>query len=364
MFGTFLPFWNGWTEPTLLGAPANLFVSMIVFWSASYLIFRNGMESVRKFQQWAGPAVFIVLVPPCIWAITSAGGLGPIFSGPSIYSTTWGFLVAGFLPGVALFLSGSWMTLVLNYPDLTRFARSNRKQSIGTLIGLPLGSLLFYGMSAIIVSGTQVVTGKALWNPADILAVVDNPFLSFFGGLVICVATMSTNVAANLVSPSYDFTNAFPRILNFKRAAVSSMIVGFLYMPWLLLGTPAFTAIMNNIGAIIGPAIGILIADYYFIRRQRIDIPALYTKGSRYWGLGGYNWVNVAVLLIGTVLIASGQFIPSLSFLFEYSAFVGIAIGMALCLGLAPLARRLGLAEMYEPVGEQGSELDVVRSAQ
>lgn len=355
MVATVVPAWKGLTNPVILGAPTNLFISMVLYWAVSFIALRDGIDTIRRFQQWAGPLVFLVLIPPFIWAIVQAGGLGPIFSGPSTYAGTPDFLIHGLMPGVALFISGSWATMVLNYPDLTRFARSNRKQFKGTLIGLPLGSLVFYGMSAVIVSGTQVASGKTLWNPSDILAEIGNPVLSFVGALVIALATMSTNVAANLVSPAYDFTNALPKVLTFKRAGAIAIILGFVYMPWLIMDTPAFTAIMNNIGAIAGPATGILLADYYLIRRERIDVRSLYTPGLRYRSV---NWWNVAALVIATTVLISGQFIPGLMFLYEYAPLLGIVMGGGLCLAFAPVARRHGYREMYEPVGDPGTELD------
>lgn len=353
MLATVIPAWDEFTSPVLLGAPANLLVSMIIFWGASFLALRNGMDTVRRLQQWAGPLVFIALIPPLIWAIDAAGGLGPIFAGPSRFESTGAFLLTGLLPGVALFISGSWATMVLNYPDLTRFAKSNRRQFAGTMLGLPLGSVVFYGMSAIIVSGTQVATGKALWNPSDILAEIGNPFMSFVGALVIAIATMSTNVAANLVSPAYDFTNALPKVFNFKTAGAFAIVLGFIYMPWLIMDTPAFTIIMNNIGAIAGPATGVLLADYYLIRRQHISVHALYTPGQQY---RRYNWWNIAALAIGTAVIVISQFVPAISGVYEYAPFAGIILGFVLCLAFAPLARARGYAEMYEPTGNLGAE--------
>ncbi|MGB4136708.1 MAG: cytosine permease, partial [Microbacterium sp.] len=353
MISTAVPAWKDFADPYILGAPANLFISMILFWGASFFALRNGMDTVRRLQQWSGPLVFLALVPPFIWAINAAGGLGPIFTGPSSFDSTGSFLLMGLLPGVALFISGSWATMVLNYPDLTRFAKSNRKQFLGTVIGLPIGSVVFYGMSAVIVSGTQVATGKVLWNPSDILAEIGNPFMSFVGALIIAIATMATNIAANLVSPSYDFTNALPKIFTFKRAGVFSIILAFLYLPWLIMDTPAFAAIMNNIGAIAGPATGILLADYYLLRRQRVDIDALYTHGSVY---RPYNWWNIGALLLATGFIILSQFIPAIAGVYQYAPLVGIVLGMLLCLAFAPLARATGYADMYEPSGELGVE--------
>ncbi|KAF0964732.1 cytosine permease [Rhodococcus sp. T7] len=184
------------------------------------------------------------------------------------------------LPGIALFISASWATMVLNLPDITRYARSNRAQMTGLFYGLPLATLVFYAMAAIVVSGTRAATGELIWNPADVLVAINNPVVSIIGAISIAVATMSVNLAANIISPAFDFTNLFPKFLTFKRAAVLSIIAGFAFMPWKLMENPdTLFSVLNNVGAVIGPATGILIADYYIVRRGRLDIPALYRRG-------------------------------------------------------------------------------------
>src|ERR1019366_5684352 len=114
--------------------------------------------------------------------------------------------------------------MVLNLPDLTRFARSNRKQLTGLFIGLPVATFLFYGMAAVIVSGTQAATGKVLWNTADVLTAINIPVLTVIGAILITIATLSVNVAANLVSPAYDLINLLPKVFNFRRAATVAIL--------------------------------------------------------------------------------------------------------------------------------------------
>jgi NCS1 family nucleobase:cation symporter-1 len=212
-------------------------------------------------------------------------GLGPIFHALSTYKSVSSFLLTGVIPGVALYISGSWATMVLNIPDLTRFARPNREQFWGTMLGLPLATAVYYAMAATIVSATLAIFGKAFWNLADILKAINNPALSIVGAALLAIATISVNIPANIVSPAYDLTNLLPRVVTFRRDAVVAIILAFVYMPWRLMQSPeTLYGIPNNIGAVLGPATGIIIADYFIVRKQRLDVP-------HPWALPGLAWV-------------------------------------------------------------------------
>ncbi|MEO3781147.1 NCS1 family nucleobase:cation symporter-1 [Micromonospora sp. B11E3] len=356
LLGTSFSAWRSW-DTVYGGIPINLWISMIIYWAINFVLIRHGMETIRRFESWAGPLIFVVMVPLVIWAFGRMDGLGPVFDHASSYSSTTEFLLKGFLPGVALFISASWATMVLNLPDLTRFARSNKAQVTGLFYGLPLATLVFYGMAAIIVSGSQAATGKVLWNPADVLVAIGNPVISIVGAISIAVATMSVNLAANIVSPAYDFTNLFPRWLTFRKAASASILLGFLYMPWKLMQDPdTLFLVLNNVGAVIGPATGILIADYYLVRRGRLAVPDLYRTHTVYWAHRGYNYWSLGVLVASTGLCVAGQFVDAISWTYDYASVFGIAVGFALYLLMLPLARRSSIAEAFRPIGDTGEE--------
>lgn len=358
---------DGWKnlDAVVLGVTVNLWIAMLAYWAINFVVIRHGMETVRRFESWAGPMVFIVLAPALVWAIVQADGLGPVFSESSGYDSFGEFLLHGFLPGVALFISASWATMVLNLPDLTRFARSNRAQVRGTVIGLPLATIVFYFMSAVIVSGTQAATGRLLWNPADVLVAIDIPVLTIIGALLIAIATMSVNVAANVVSPAYDLTNLLPKVFNFKRAATVAIVLGFLYMPWeLMKDSETLFRVLNNVGAVIGPATGIMIADFYIVRRRRIDVAELYRRNGRYWGTGGFNVASVVVLVIGTVICLAGQVIDAIDWTYEYAWFVGLGLGFVLQLIAMEIVKANNggrLPREYEPAGDIGVEAETVQ---
>lgn len=352
--------WKNLGNSSVLGAPTNLMIAMIIYWAVNILVVRHGMDTVRRFENWAGPMVFVVMFFLLIWAVNAAGGIGPVFHTPSKYSSTGAFLLTGFIPMVAIYISGSWATMVLNIPDLTRFARSNKEQFWGTMIGLPVATAVFYIMAAIIVSACIPLFGKALWNPSDILMAINNPLLSAFGAILLAVATISVNIPANIVSPAYDLTNLLPKFFNFKRGAVFSIVLAFLYMPWKLMENPAVLyGILNNIGALLGPATGIIIADFFIVRKQLLDIPELYRVNGIYRYNKGFNPVGLGVLAVTTGIIFLGEFVKSVGWLYEYAWFVGLILAFVSYLAAVWVIRSTDskLKANYEPRGTFGVEL-------
>jgi NCS1 family nucleobase:cation symporter-1 len=360
LLGAVFTNWTNLHDNVAFGVGADLWIAMIAFWLIHYLVFRHGMETIRRFETWAGPLVILVMVPLTIWAIAKAGGIGPVFDAKSKFDGAGAFIfgAGGLLAAVAVYISGSWSTMVLNYPDLTRFARSNREQSLGTLIGLPVASVFFYGMATIVVSCTQEITGKALWNPADILVVTGNRPLIAIGAILLIIATLSVNVAANLVSPAYDITNLAPRIFTFRRAGYLAITLAFVYMPWKLMeDADTLFKVLNNVGAFLGPATGILLVDYLAVRRQRLDVDDLYRLNGRYHGYKGFNIPALAVLVVATVIVLVGEFADSVAWLYTYSWFTGLALGAILySLTVLVVKRVKDTTPEYEVAGTLGHE--------
>jgi NCS1 family nucleobase:cation symporter-1 len=359
LLGSLIPAWRDLGNTQIFGVGLDLGISLLLFWALSFLVIYHGMETIRRFESWAGPLGLIVTGVVAVWAVVQAGGLGPIFETPSDYETTSAFLIQGLVPATVLFMSASWVTLILNYADFTRFARSNREQTLGTAIGFPVATLLFYGMSAIIVSSVLATTGKTLWNPGDVLVAIGNPYLTFVGAVLLVIATLSTNIPANLVSPAYDLTNLFPRLFTFRRAMVAAIIIGFLYMPWRWMQDPdTLFSLLNNVGTFLGPATGILLADYYVLRKSRVDVPELYRSDGRYSSYRGFNLVGLAVLVITTGPIFAGQFFEPLSWMYTYSWLVGVVASSILYLvftkGLTALEGRT--RPEFEAAGTAGVE--------
>ena len=357
LIGATIPGWKSLGNSSILGAPTNLMFAMIIYWSINFLIIRHGMETVRRFETWAGPMVFVVMAVLLIWAV-NAGGIGPMFSMPSKFTSTGDFIFRGFIPSVAIYISGSWATMCLNIPDLTRFSRSNKEQFWGTMVGLPLATVIYYVMSSIIVSACLVIFGKAIWNPADILVAINNPFLSIIGATLLAIATISVNIPANIVSPAYDLTNLMPRFFTFKRGATLSIILAFLYMPWKLMENPAVLfSILNNIGAVLGPATGIMIADFFIIRKQRLDVPELFRVNGAYRYFKGFNPVAIGVLAVSAAICITGEFAKSVAWLYTYAWFVGLALSFVLyIISVKVLIATKGEQEGYKIRGTIGIE--------
>ncbi len=359
LFEVTIPYWKEVGSTSLLGAPTNLMIAMIIYWMINIFVVKKGMDAVRRFENWAGPMVFIVLAFLLVWVIKGAGGLGPILHTPSKFKNMNEFILVSFIPMIALYISGSWATMVLNISDITRFARSNKEQFWGTMIGMPLASFVFYFMSAVIVSCGAAIFGKTLWNPADILLEINNPILSICGAILLAIATISVNIPANIVSPAYDLANLLPRVFNFKRGAIFSIILSFMFMPWIFMKNPeAFYGIINNAGALIGPATGIIMADFFIIRKQKLDVLEMFKVNGAYRYVKGFSPIALGVLFLSTVTIFVGEFVPHVEWLYKYAWFVGLALGfvfyLAAVYGVIKLKGKI--PPEYEERGTIGAE--------
>lgn len=342
LLSTVVPGWSALGHGGFLGMPANLWITMVVYWALNFLVLRHGMRTVRHFASWAGPAIFVVMAILLIVVVTNAHGLGTLISQPSLKYPTFGsFMGKAFFPAVSLYIAGSWASMVLNIPDLTRFAHSNRGQFWGTMIGLPAASLLYFGMAAIIVSAVKEIYGKVYWNPTDVIGAVGNPWLSVFGAALLAVATISVNIPSNIVSPAYDITNLLPKFMTFRRAAYISIIVGFVYMPWKLMENPAtLYGVLDNIGVVLGPITGIMIADFYVMRRRRLDVPALFRANGRYRYWSGFNPLSLGTLVLVCAFLFTGESVSAIGWAYEYAWPAGVGFGFAVYYLASWLSRR------------------------
>jgi len=264
-----------------------------------------------------------------------------------------------FVPSVTAMI-GFWATLSLNMPDFTRFSRSQRGQAWGQVIGLPTTMTFFSLIAVMISSGTAIIYGKAIWDPTQLAAKFSNPFVVVLGLVTLLVATVSVNVAANVVSPSYDFSNLAPKLISRRVGGLIAGVIGVLLMPWKLLSDPHvyIFAWLDFYGGVLGAVAGVLVAGYWFIRRTRLDPADLYRRGGKYWFAAGWSWPAVAATVIGAVLAVGGAntapgttgpfpangLIPFLKPLYSYSWAVGFGAGLVLYLALAAIPGRAGVA--------------------
>ncbi|MCL6444805.1 MAG: NCS1 family nucleobase:cation symporter-1 [Alicyclobacillus sp.] len=321
----------GWSKlsGTFLGMPANGWIALLLFWFLQGLLALHGMEIIRRFENWAGPLVLVIMLGLVIWAAGIVHGFGPLFHQHSSFKSNAAFWAA-FGPAV-ISVIGSWASMGLNIPDFTRFSRSTKDQVIGQFLGLPITTFVFSLMSGFITSATIVAFGSAVWDPVQLLQHFHNPFVLIVGAASLTAATISVNVASNLVSPIYDLMNVFPKRLNFKSAALISMIIAFVMMPWRLMQSPqSLETLLNTAGAFLGPATGIVIADFWFLRKRNISLQDLYRVHGIYRYAKGFNLYAMVALVISMLASFAGNFLPALKMISGYGWLIGVALGFVL----------------------------------
>ncbi|MCQ6278491.1 NCS1 family nucleobase:cation symporter-1 [Bacillus sp. EB600] len=320
-----IPFWSD-LSTVFFGLPINSWISLIAFWILEAVLAIHGMEVIRRFENWAGPVILVLMLGLVYWAYNILHGVGPILHQPSKFHSVGEFLPV-FFPAV-ITVVGSFATMALNIPDFTRFSRSSKDQVIGQILGLPITTFFFSLMSAFITSATVIAYGKAIWDPVELFKHFDNTIVLVIGAACLAAATISVNVAANLVSPIYDLINAFPKKLNYKRSAIISIVLAFLIMPWKLMQSPdSVHLLLNTAGAFLGPATGIVIADFWIIRKCQVSVDDLYKVEGIYEYKKGFNIYALITMVVGMILSFGGNFIPALKFVSGYGWLIGILVG-------------------------------------
>jgi nucleobase:cation symporter-1, NCS1 family len=248
-----------------------------------------------------------------------------------------------------------WATLSLNMPDFTRFSKGQRQQVWGQILGLPTTMSYIAIVSILVTSAATLVYHQTIWDPVQLTTRFSSTAVVIIGLIMVVLATMSVNVAANVVSPSYDFSNAAPRFISFRTGGIITGVIGIAIQPWRLLTDPhvyIFTW-LGFYGGLLGTVAGVLIAGYWVRSRGRLDLGALYTGPGRYWFTAGWNWRAVIATIAGAALSAGGAYtapgtagpfpanglIPAFKTLYDYSWVVGLGVGFALYLLLSFIGR-------------------------
>ena len=300
-------------------------IAFRVFWIFQIYIILRGMDAVRIFENWAAPIVIVLALALVVWMVIAAKGFGPLLSQPSKFKDFGSFFKI-FIPSLTGMV-GFWATLSLNIPDFTRFGKGQKQQMVGQAIGLPPTMLIFSAMGVIITSASTIIFGETIWDPAVLLSKFHNPITLVLGLFGLVVASFSVNIAANTVSPANDFSNAIPKLISFKTGGVITGIIGILIMPWRLLADPSgyIFGWLGTYSGFLGPIAGVLIADYWVIRKRTLNLADLYTENGEYTFTGGFNIRAIISLAIGVVVALIGLVIHQLHFLFDYAWFVGFA---------------------------------------
>ena len=319
-FGAFIPGWKTALGAGFGGHTTTEWLSFMLFWSLNIWIVYRGMDLLRHVENWAAPYVLIVTIALMAWAVNAAHGFGPLLSQPGKFNTMAAFLPV-FIPSLTAMI-GFWATLSLNMPDFTRFGRSQREQVIGQAIALPTTMFAFAAMGVMITSATAIIYGESIWDPVKLVGKFHNPMIVAFAMFSVVVATLAVNIAANVVSPANDFANLSPKHISFKTGGLITGLIGIAMQPWRLLADPKgyiFTWLVGYSGGL-GSIAGVLIADYWIVRRRKLNLADLYLPGGQY---GGWSMPAVIATLVGCGLAWGGLVIPALKPLYDYGWFVG-----------------------------------------
>jgi NCS1 family nucleobase:cation symporter-1 len=341
-FSALIPGWNTLLGGAVGGYTGTRWLAFLLFWGLNIYIIYRGMDLLRKVENWAAPFVLVMTALLLGWAVWQAGGVGTLVSAPGKFHSLSDFLPV-FLPSLTAMV-GFWATLSLNMPDFTRFGRSQREQVIGQAVALPTTMTVFAAMSVMITSAAIVIYPRMaagdLWDPMKLVGQFSQVWVIAISMFTVVVATLAVNIAANVVSPANDFANAFPKYISFRTGGLITGIIGILMQPWRLLTDPEkyINGWLVGYSGGMSAIAGVLIMDYWVIRRKRLVLPDLYRKDGVYTYAGGWNWRAVAATLFGCLVAWIGLFVPSLRVLYDAAWFVGFTASAVSYLALMKLA--------------------------
>ncbi len=319
-------------------------VCFIFFWLLNVVVILRGIETIRFLQGVSAPLLLVMGLALLLWAGARAGGFGPMLSTPSKFAT-FGEFFKFFIPSLTGVV-GFWATVSLNIPDFTRYAQSQRAQVLGQAIGLP-ATMTFYSFIGIAVtSATLIIFGQALWDPVAVLSRLGNPFAVILAMLALLMATLNVNVAANVVSPANDFSNLSPRRISFRLGGLITCFVGVAMQPWKLMssyGNYIFGWLVGYSG-FLGPIAGVMICDYFVVRKKILLVQDLYQRDGLYEYQRGFNWQAVISLAAGAGVAFIGLFVSQLRVLYNYAWFVGFFVSFVVYFALMQSAQPLAQA--------------------
>ncbi|MEV0165702.1 NCS1 family nucleobase:cation symporter-1 [Nonomuraea fuscirosea] len=341
----FLKFWPATAalnEPTFLGLSALGYICYAILWLAQAAVFWRGMDAIRRFVDWAGPAVYVVMLVLAGYLVSQAGWENislDLSQGDSL----------GFAESIPVMLSAIALVVsyfsgpMLNFGDFSRYGRSFEAVKRGNFLGLPINFLFFSLLTVITASATVPVFGELITDPIHTVQRIDTPFAILLGGLTFVIATVGINIVANFISPAFDFSNVSPQRISWRTGGMIAAVGSVLLTPWNWYGNPdAIHYTLGLLGALIGPLFGILIAGYYVCARQRVSVDELFTMdpGGRYWFSRGYNpnavWATVASggPAIASVLVPKLVTAVDVTWIADYSWFIGCGLGFVAMIAL------------------------------
>ena len=299
----FAPSVAAWRDVSFLRLDGLGWFSFLFMWIFQLFIFQRGMETIRRFIDFCGPAVYVVMFVLMGWILSQAG-LG------SLSLTLGGKVLSGSeqiasMGSAILLVISYFAALLLNFGDFSRFAKSEPQMKVGNFLGLPVNFVVFAIITVIVTSGSAHVFGSMIMDPVAIVGKIQNKVAVVLGSLTFIVATMGINIVANFVSPAYDIANLFAKHVDFKKGGLIASILAVLVCPWIFVDSPkAITVFVSVFGAVLAPLYGVMMADFYLVKRQKVDTAQLYTmaREGRFYYDGGWNRVGLVALVLSGVI--------------------------------------------------------------
>ncbi|MGW8379007.1 NCS1 family nucleobase:cation symporter-1 [Streptomyces sp. ODS28] len=323
---------------SVLGLSTLGWICFLALWALQVLIVSYGMQVIRKYMAFAAPTTLITMCALAVWMFVRADGSIALSNS---HPLTGGAMWLQILQGAALWVV-IYGTFVLNFCDFTRSARSRAAIVRGNVVGIPM-NMLFFALIAVVLSGAQFkLNGRVITSPADIVQTIPNTFLLALASLALVVLTVAVNLLANFVAPIYTLIDLFPRRLNFRRAGLVSALIGLAILPWNLYDNPlVVNYFLGGLGALLGPLFGVIMADYWLLRRSRVNVPDLYTEDARgdYHYRRGYNPRAVAAFVPAAAAAVVLALVPAFHAVAGFSWFIGAFAGAALYALLADRSR-------------------------
>jgi NCS1 family nucleobase:cation symporter-1 len=355
----FIPSWGTLEALPVIGINAAQLGCFLFFWAINMWVVYKGIESIRMLLNIKAPLLIALGLALLAWAYVQANGFGTMLAKPSEFGPGgskagefWPFFFAALTANV-----GFWATLSLNIPDFSRYVYSQRDQVLGQALGLPTTMALFSFIGVAVTSAAFTIyhdlpaeSKKELWDPVFLVSLFENPVVLVVAMLSLCIATLATNIAANVVSPANDFAHLWPRVISFRVGGFITGLIGILMQPWKLVADPsgyiytwlvAYSALLGSVG-------GVLIADYFALRRTRLDLAGMYKKDGPYWYTGGFNLLALVALVLGIAPCVPGflatvspdltALIPTIWVdLYHYAWFISFGVAFAVYVVLTSL---------------------------
>ncbi len=328
------PQWAPLDQNSILGLSTLGWISFVALWIIQVIIVSFGMDMIRKFEAFSGPIILLTMLALAIWMFFRAGGsVALATSKPLKGGEMWRNIFAAAALWIAIY-----GTFVLNFCDFTRNAVSKAAIAYGNFLGIPL-NMLFFGCIVVVLSGAQYsIDGRIIQSPADIVRIIPNTALLVLAALALLIVTVAVNLMANFVAPIYMLTDLFPRTLTFRSASLVSAIIGLVILPWKLYNSPVIIEyFLGGLGAILGPLFGVIITDYWLIRKSRINVPDLYTEKPTgdYHYSGGFNLRALIAVVPAAIISIIIALLPRFEEFSGFSWFIGAALGAILYLVVA-----------------------------